>query len=663
MLEELKGIGPKTLKYLNDLEIYSIEDLLTYYPYRYNVYKPSNILEAFENNTVLINGIIEGPIKVFFIKKNLNKLSFKLNTNDKLINIVIFNRAFMKPNLVIGNLISVIGKYTIKNNTLMASDIKLKPILKETVEGVYHLNANIKKASFNKIINNVLSKNYFVKNYIPDYLSQKYDFIDKIEAIKEMHIPSSLEKLKQAKLMLIYEELFCFMLKINYMKLNRKDNKEAFIKKIDYDKVEDFISNLPFKLTTDQVKSIEEIFNDFNSNKRMNRLLLGDVGSGKTIVAFIALYMNYLAGFEGILMAPTEILAEQHYNNMKKIFKDKIRIELLTSSISKKERKEIINRIKDKKVDVLIGTHSVLNDEVIFNNLGLVITDEQHRFGVNQRKNLANKGEMVDILYMSATPIPRTLALTLYGDMDISQIKTKPLNRKKVLTKVYNNKEIKNVLSLMLEEIRNNHQIYVVAPLIENEDGESNMESVIKLYDKFNIAFNKKVPMAILHGKLSAKEKNQIMDDFKDNKVKVLISTTVIEVGIDVRNATMMIVFNAERFGLATLHQLRGRIGRNELDSKCLLISDYDIPRLKILEESSDGFYISEKDFELRGSGDLFGVRQSGDMTLKLANLNQDYKILLKCKEDSEEFLKSNMNNLNDYLFLKELIFSVKNNN
>ena len=663
MLEELKGIGPKTLKYLNDLEIYSIEDLLTYYPYRYNVYKPSNILNVEENNTVLINGIIEGPIKVFFIKKNLNKLSFKLNTNDKLINIVIFNRAFMKSNLVIGNLISVIGKYTIKNNTLMASDIKLKPILKETVEGVYHLNANIKKASFNKIINNVLSKNYFIKNYIPDYLSQKYDFIDKIEAIKEMHIPSSLEKLKQAKLMLIYEELFCFMLKINYMKLNRKDNKEAFIKKIDYDKVEDFISNLPFKLTTDQVKSIEEIFNDFNSNKRMNRLLLGDVGSGKTIVAFIALYMNYLAGFEGILMAPTEILAEQHYNNMKKIFKDKIRIELLTSSISKKERKEIINKIKDKKVDVLIGTHSVLNDEVIFNNLGLVITDEQHRFGVNQRKNLANKGEMVDILYMSATPIPRTLALTLYGDMDISQIKTKPLNRKKVLTKVYNNKEIKNVLSLMLEEIRNNHQIYVVAPLIENEDGESNMESVIKLYDKFNIAFNKKVPMAILYGKLSAKEKNQIMDDFKDNKVKVLISTTVIEVGIDVRNATMMIVFNAERFGLATLHQLRGRIGRNELDSKCLLISDYDIPRLKILEESSDGFYISEKDFELRGSGDLFGVRQSGDMTFKLANLKQDYKILLKCKEDSEEFLKSNMNNLNDYLFLKELIFSVKNNN
>ena len=645
MLDEIKGIGQKTLKYLNDLGIYTIDDLLTYYPYRYNVFKPSNILEVEENNTVLINGIIEGPVKVFFIKKNLNKLSFKLNTGDKLINIAIFNRAFIKPNLVIGKYISVIGKYTIKNNTLMASDIKLKPILKETVEGVYHLNANIKRASFSKIINNLLIKNYFVKNYIPDYLMEKYHFIDKIEAIKEMHIPSDLNKLKQAKLMLSYEELFCFMLKINYMKLNRSDSNDAFIKNIDYKKVEEFIDTLDFTLTKDQVNAIEDILKDFNTNKRMNRLLLGDVGSGKTIVAFIALYMNYLAGFDGILMAPTEILAEQHYYNMKKLFNDKLNIELLTSSISKKERNNILNKIKNKEVDILIGTHSVLNDEVVFNNLGLVITDEQHRFGVNQRKNLANKGEMVDVLYMSATPIPRTLALTLYGDMDISQIKTKPMNRKEIKTKVYTSKEIKNVLGEMLEEIKNGHQIYVVAPLIENEDGESSMESVMKLYDKLNIAFNKKVPMAILHGKLISNEKNQIMEDFKDNKVKVLISTTVIEVGIDVKNATMMVVFNAERFGLATLHQLRGRIGRNELDS------------------SNDGFYRSEKDFELRGSGDLFGVRQSGDMTFKVANLKSDYKILLKCKEDSEEFLKLHLNNLNDYLFLKELIFSIKNNN
>ncbi len=662
MLEEIKGIGPKTLAALNDLNINSINDLITYYPYRYNIYKPVKLSDDSNDNTVMINGYVEGPIRVFYIKKNLNKLSFKLNTNHKLINVVIFNRAFIKANLIVGKVISVIGKYNIKTNTFTANDIKLTPILKEKVEGVYHLNSNIKRASFQKIVNNLLLKNFYVKNYIPDYLMKEYNFIDKISAVKEMHIPSNLDNLKKAKLMLTYEELFAFMLKINYMKMYKTKKENAFIKNFDNNKIEDFINNLPFKLTTDQVNAIDDIKKDFNSNVRMNRLLLGDVGSGKTIVAFISLYMNYLGGYQGILMAPTEILAEQHYKNMTNLFKDKLNIELLTSSVSKKDRTNIINRIKENKIDVLIGTHSVLNDEINFNNLGLVITDEQHRFGVNQRKNLARKGEMVDVLYMSATPIPRTLALTLYGDMDISQIKIKPNNRKEIKTKVYTNKDIKTVLNEMLEEIKNGHQIYVVAPLIEDEDGESNMESVTKLYEKLNNAFNSKIPIEILHGKLSNKEKDSIMNKFKNNEIKILISTTVIEVGIDVSNATMMVVFNAERFGLATLHQLRGRIGRNELESKCLLISDFDTPRLKILEESSDGFYISEKDFELRGSGDLFGVRQSGDMTFKIANLKTDFKILMKCKEDSELFLKENINNLNHFLNQKELISSISFN-
>ena len=659
MLEEIKGIGPKTLQSLNDLNIWSINDLITYFPYRYNVYKPKSLSSCEENESVLINGRIEGPIRVFFIKKNLNKLSFKLNTDNKLINVIIFNRAFIKPNLVIGKIISVIGKYNNKSNTFTANDIKLTPILKEKVEGVYHLNSNIKRASFIKIIDNLLKQNFYVKNYIPDYLMEKYTFIDKISAVKEMHKPSSLDNLKKAKLMLTYEELFSFMLKINYMKIFKSNKGNAYVKSFSKDKVNDFIINLPFTLTADQVNAIEDISNDFNSEKRMSRLLLGDVGSGKTIVAFISLYMNYLSGYEGVLMAPTEILAVQHYNNMKNLFKDELKIRLLTSSVSKKDRLVILEEIKNGEVDVLIGTHSVLNEEIEFNNLGLVITDEQHRFGVNQRKMLANKGEMVDVLYMSATPIPRTLALTLYGDMDISQIKTKPSNRKEIRTKVYTNKDVKIVLSEMLEEIKNGHQIYVVAPLIENEDGESQMESVIKLYDKLNVAFNSKIPIEILHGKLSSKEKSDIMNRFKENEVKILISTTVIEVGIDVKNATMMVVFNAERFGLATLHQLRGRIGRNELDSKCLLISDYDTPRLKILEESNDGFYISEKDFELRGSGDLFGVKQSGDMEFKIANLKTDFKILMQCKEDSELFLKEHINDLNSFLNQKELISSI----
>lgn len=662
MLEEIKGIGPKTLQALNDLGICSIDDLLSYYPYRYNIFKPVNISDVNEEDNFLINGTIDGPVRVFFIKRNLNKLSFKLNTDNRIINVVIFNRAFMKTNLTPGKLISVIGKYTFKTNTFTANDIKITPILKEKIEGVYHLNSNIKRAAFNKIVVNVLGNNPYIVNNIPDYLMEKYNFISKFEATKEIHIPSNMDTLKKAKLMLIYEELFSFMIKISYMKMFKNKKGNAFIKNFDKDKVNNFINHLPFKLTEDQVNAIDDIKKDFNSGRRMNRLLLGDVGSGKTIVSFVSLYMNFLAGYQGVLMAPTEILSEQHFANMKKLLGDKLKIELLTSSVSKKDRKVIIDKIKNNEIDVLIGTHSVLNDEIVFNDLGLVITDEQHRFGVKQRKNLALKGEEVDVLYMSATPIPRTLALTLYGDMDISQIKTKPSNRKEVKTKVYTNKEIKIVLDEMVEEIKNGHQVFVVAPLIEDEEGESNLESVILLSRKFNTAFNGKIPIDILHGKLSSKDKNIIMENFKEGKTRVLISTTVIEVGIDIKNATMMVIFNAERFGLATLHQLRGRIGRNELDCKCILISDYDSPRLKVLEESNDGFYISEKDFEMRGSGDLFGVRQSGDMTFKLADIKRDFKILMQCKKDAEDFLTNNINNLDNFSNIKSLITSINLN-
>ena len=353
-------------------------------------------------------------------------------------------------------------------------------------------------------------------------------------------------------------------------------------------------------------------------------------------------------------MAPTEILAKQHYENMQKLF-DNLNIKLLTSSTTKLERKEIIESIKTNKIDILISTHSVLNDDIVFNKLGLVITDEQHRFGVNQRKNLQSKGKYVDVLYMSATPIPRTFALSLFGDMDITEIKTKPQDRKPVITKILKTSEIKDMLNIMLEEIKKNHQVYVVSPLIEDSE-ETNLMTVKELQEKINAAFNNKIPIGILHGKMKNTEKEKIMNDFKENKIKILISTTIIEIGVDVSNATLMVIFNAERFGLATLHQLRGRIGRNNLESKCLLISDYEIERLKVLEESNDGFYISEKDFELRGSGDLFGVKQSGDMNFKIANLKRDIKIFKKCNEDSLEFLKEHLQEIEKYPNQKEII-------
>lgn len=657
MLDEIKGIGPKTILSLNSLGIYTLDDLLNYFPYRYNVLKPVSLSTASDDDQVLINGYIENPIKVFFIKKNLNKLSFKLNTGTELINVTIFNRAFIKPNLSVGKQISVLGKYNRKNNTFVANDIKLVPILRETIEPVYHLNAGLKRSSFIKIMNNALSKNYFVTNNIPDYLMNKYKFVDKMVAIKDIHKPINLQSIKDSKLMLIYEELFTFMLKMNYLKLNQKNVDEFYERMIKEDKVNKFIETLPFTLTNDQVNAIEEIKNDFNNSKRMNRLILGDVGSGKTIVAFIALYMNYITGYQGVMMAPTEILAKQHYENMINLFKNfDLKMELLTSSTLKKTRSDIIKRLASGDVDVLIGTHSVLNDEIIFKNLGLVVTDEQHRFGVNQRNMLQKKGRLSDVLYLSATPIPRTLALTLFGDMDITEIKSKPSNRKPIETKLFKNKDIKDVLFMMLDEIKKGHQIYVVAPLIEDEN-ETGMETVKELKNKIDTAFNHKIPIDILHGKLKNKDKEEIMNNFKLNKTKILISTTVIEVGVDVKNATMMVIFNAERFGLATLHQLRGRIGRNDLESKCILISDYDTPRLKILEESNDGFYISEKDFELRGSGDLFGVKQSGDMDFKIANMKTDFKILQQCALDSKEFLENV--DLNKYPIQKNIINSI----
>lgn len=662
MLEDIKGIGPKTLKLFQNLNIFTIQDLITYYPYKYKLYHPVTLDNYEENTEVLINGYVASDAKIYYIKRNLNKISFRLNTGTKLINVTIFNRPFIKQHLLLNKYISVIGKYNIKTNTFTASDIKLTPIIKDEIEPIYHTTQGLKQVNIHKIINNLLEKNIYVPSLIPEEYIKEYSLLDKLTAIKEIHNPTSTNNLKQAEICLKYEELFEYTLKINYLKYLKDKTTTSYIKKFDTSKLDNLISSLPFKLTDSQVNAVEDIKNDFNSPKHMNRLILGDVGSGKTIISFLALYMNYLSGYQGVLMAPTEILIKQHYENIKKILTD-LNIEILTGSTTKKDRDKIIENLKNGQIDILLSTHSVLNDDVVFKNIGLVVTDEQHRFGVNQRKNLQNKGENVDVLYMSATPIPRTLALTIFKDMDITEIKTKPLNRKPKITKLYKTSEIKEVLYEMLDEIKKGHQIYVVSPLIENEEENTKLASVNYLYEKINVALNGKVPIGVLHGKLKNEEKENIMNDFKSNKTKILISTTIIEIGVDVSNATMIVIFNAERFGLATLHQLRGRIGRNDIESKCILISDYDTPRLKILEESEDGFYISEKDFELRGAGDLFGVKQSGDMVFKIANLNKDFKILKKCSEDSLNFLNKHINEIDKYPIQKNIISGVKNLN
>ena len=647
---KLKGIGPKTEKILLSNNINTTNDLITYYPYKYNILKRSNVSELNEQDKIIIDGVVESVPSIFYINKKLNKMTFKFNTGENIYNAIIFNRAFLKSKLLPGTILTIVGNINKKNSSIIISDIKFSRLsnIPEIIP-VYHQIGGISSNQISLFINNI--NEFSIEEILPQFLKDKYKLIDKVDAIKKIHNPQTELDIKKALAYLKYEELFLFMLKMNSLKIGKRTEK-GLKRIVDKIKIEDFIQKLPFELTLDQKKCIDKIYDDMINPTRMNRLIQGDVGSGKTIVAFISLYINYLSGYQGAFMAPTEVLAEQHYQNIKKLFKDyNIKIELLTGSFKAKERKEILNRLRNNEVDIIIGTHALFSKDVEYKSLGLVITDEQHRFGVNQRSNLKNKGITPDILYLSATPIPRTYALTIYGDMDVSSIKTLPSGKKEIKTLLKKSDEIKDVLNLMYQELKNKHQIYVIAPLIEDTD-ETNLENVEKLEKNFNKAFSKICRIGIMHGKLSKEKKEKVMEDYKNGDIGILISTTVIEVGVDVKNATMIVIFDAFRFGLSQLHQLRGRVGRNDLDSYCILISDKDSKRLEVMTKTTDGFKISEEDFLLRGSGDLFGTRQSGDMNFKLANLKSDYNILLKAKEDSENILK----NIKEYPKLNRIL-------
>ena len=640
-LKDVKGIGPKSLSLLNKINIYTVEDLVTHYPFRYEILERCNLNEVEDGGKIIIDGKIESVPILMHFKAGLNKMNFRLVTASGVVGVSIFNRAFLKPQLTVGTGVTVIGKLDKAKNVITASDIKLETLMnKVKIEPVYHCTSGLTNKNMSTYINMALlmfGKEIF--DYIPSSYLEKYNFLNKKTSLNIVHNPSTMDKLKEVTIRLKYEELFAFMFKINYLKVQNKKKNNGLTRKIDRSKLDEFINKLSFELTDDQKKAIDEILNDLESPSRMNRLLQGDVGSGKTIVSFIAMLANYFSGYQSALMAPTEILATQHYKNLVNFINDSdIKIELLTGSTSKKDKLRIYSGLKDGSISMVVGTHALIQDDVVYNNLGLVITDEQHRFGVHQRANLQNKGVKPDVLYMSATPIPRTYALTIFGDMDVSTIKMRPKGRQKIDTFVKKNSEIKDVLELMYKELKEGHQVYVIAPLIEDSEN-SDLATVCNLKDQMKLAFGDKYKIDIVHGKMATGAKDVIMEQFKENKIQILISTTVVEVGVDVSNATTMVIFDADRFGLSTLHQLRGRVGRGSFKSQCILISDSDAERLKIMETVDDGFVISEADFKLRGHGDLFGTKQSGDMSFKIANIREDYKILLQAKKDSKEYL------------------------
>ena len=639
-LETIDGIGPKTKELLNKIKIYDRNDLLNYYPYRYDIIKRSDLSNLNDGDKIIIDGIIEGQPTVIFINKSLKKMIFRINNRTNILNVTIYNRNYLYQDLKSGKEVTIIGKYNKLKNAVIASDIRfgmLPPGAK--IEPIYYVTEGLTVKQISKFISSALEEDYQVEDLVPRFLVEKYNLMDKRTAIKNIHVPEDILLLKKARQRIKYEELFMYVLKVNYLKQKMSDDSTAIERNLDKDKLDKFIKGLPFELTLDQDKAVNDIINDLSIKKRMNRLLEGDVGSGKTIVALIAIYANYLSKYQSALMAPTEILANQHYEDAKKIFaKYKLNMALLTSSTSNKDKKEIYKGLEDGSIDLVIGTHSLIQDAVKYKKLGLVITDEQHRFGVNQRDTLKSKGLSPDVLTMTATPIPRTYALTIYGDTAVSEIKSKPNGRKEVITVFKKNKEITSVLEMMKQELDLNHQIYVVAPMIETDDNDDK-ESVKDLEEKMNKAFGKISKIGIIHGKLDPKEKDKVMKNFENNKINILISTTVIEVGVNVPTASMIVIFNANMFGLSTLHQLRGRVGRSDIQSYCILVAENLEEKLRLMEKTNNGFEISEYDFQTRGEGDLFGTRQSGELGLKMANIKKDFKMLLKAKEDADLFI------------------------
>ena len=650
----VKGVGPKLKERLNKVGIFTVLDLLLYFPRDYE----------FLNDDISLNGDISDEKAILKCKvqsygssirtrngKTLTTINFTYN-NLKVIG-KWFNQPYIKRNFILGNEYNLMGKFKKVNNTLEVINplIPCKEANKSEILPIYTLKNGLTNKILVKLINEIL-KNMIIKENLPEEIVKKYKLISLDKAIRSIHFPEGRGELQSAINRLKFQELFTYSLKIIMMKAHiKKENSGISFKMSPL--LKDLKESLPYTLTNAQSRTLREILLDQKRNIAMNRLVQGDVGSGKTLVALISMFNVYMNGYQTVLMAPTEKLANQHYAEAKKYLEQfGVDIELLTGSTKEKEKKRIKEKIASGKEIMLIGTHAVIQDDVELNNLGLVVTDEQHRFGVEQRSRLINKNKRADVLVMTATPIPRTLSLYLYSDLDISIIDELPPGRKPIDTMLVDMNQRMKAYNFALKEVGKGRQFYIVSPLIE-ENEKLNLNSVEKIYEELKNGIFKDVRIEILHGKMSGKDKDKIINTFKNGEIKGIISTTVIEVGVNVPNSTMMIIENAERFGLAQLHQLRGRVGRGEHKSYCILIAntknDITRRRMEIMTESSDGFYIAEEDLKLRGAGEVFGMRQHGDEGFILANVVDDINIL-KCANHEAKLIVNNINEDNKKL-------------
>ena len=634
----VKGVGPNRVKLLNKLNIYNLEDLITYYPREYeDRSKPKKIADTENGEECLIEGIVTSHIKEIRTHRK-NMIIYKLIVRDDTdsCELVWYNQSYLKKMFRIGETYKFFGRINKRiGQTEMVSPVyDLEGNNKNTgrIIPIYPLTYSLSQNTLRHIIEEGLKQaKDKIAETLPEYILEEYKLMKLKNAMQSIHFPKELKDFGEARNRLAFEELLTMQLLLLNLK-NKYKNTEKGIKFDSKVKMSDLINDLPFKLTKAQIRVLEEIDSDMESDKAMNRLLQGDVGSGKTIVSIIAAYKAVKSGYQMAMMAPTSILASQHLENFKNVLeKYDIKCELLLGNTTKKKKEDILSRLKNGEIDIIIGTHSLLEENVIFKNLGLVVTDEQHRFGVRQRSTIVSKGKNPDVLVMTATPIPRTLALILYGDLDISIIDELPPNRKKIDTFAVRKSLEERVNNFVKKQIDEGRQAYIVCPLVE-ESEEIEAKSVEELTEKYKNEVFKEYKVECLHGKMKPKEKEEIMQRFKEGKIDILISTTVIEVGVDVPNSNIMVIENAERFGLAQLHQLRGRVGRGEYQSYCILKyqgnSELIRKRMQVMQETNDGFIISEKDLELRGSGEFFGTKQHGIPEFKVANLFEDMKLL-----------------------------------
>lgn len=643
----LKGIGEETAESLSEMNIGNVRDLLEYFPYRYEDYRLRDLTEVQHDEKVTVEGKVHSEPSLSYYGRKKSKLTLRLFVGAYLIKVVFFNQPYLKSKLNMNEIITVTGKWDAHRQTITANEVQLGTNAKvNEFEPVYSLRGKITTKGMRKFISLAFQQyGNLIEETLPDHLLQKYRLLNRKDAIRAMHFPGSQEDVKQARRRFVYEEFLLFQLKMQALRKFEREQSHGISQNYDLGKVKDFINGLHFPLTNAQKRVVNEILSDLKSTYRMNRLLQGDVGSGKTVVAAIGLYASVTAGFQGALMVPTEILAEQHAYSLKQLFAPfQVKCELLTSSVKGKRRREILQALADGSIDILVGTHALIQEEVVFKRLGFVITDEQHRFGVEQRRILREKGENPDVLFMTATPIPRTLAITVFGEMDVSVIDEMPAGRKTIETYWAKPEMLDRVLGFVEKELVKGHQAYVICPLIEESD-KLDVQNAIDVHTTLSHYFQNRYKVGLMHGRLNSDEKDAVMKAYSANEVQVLVSTTVVEVGVNVPNATIMVIYDAERFGLSQLHQLRGRVGRGSDQSYCILLaspkSEVGQERMRIMTETNDGFVLSEKDLELRGPGDFFGKKQSGIPEFKVADMVHDYRALETARSDAAVLIAS----------------------